>query len=148
MIRLKTIIVGFMLGLCGPVSLAAAHGLPTMCKASMDAEAQCGPEHTCDVRMDVSSEIGVCQEFDTSFETCDRRKGNEDCQDGYLCLIGEVDPNIGACLIDNSPKPIPQTPTPEPEDDGGCTQTGSTHVPVGWGVLVCVLGIGLVRRRR
>lgn len=145
--RVKAVVFGIVLGLCGPISFVSAHGLPTMCKAAMDAEAQCGPDHTCDVRMEVSSEIGVCQEFDTTFETCDRRKGNEDCQDGYLCLIGEVDPNIGACLVDNSPKPMPQTPTTD-DEDGGCAQAAPVHRPVGWGVFLCILGLGLLRRRR
>lgn len=77
-----------------------AHGTPTLCLAAEDEVEQCGENHICDFREEISTEIGVCQGTieATNFRTCDRANGDADCNEGEECKIGEVSTEIGACF--------------------------------------------------
>lgn len=129
-----------------PSTLSFAHGLPSMCEVDKEVLAQCGPDHTCDVREEISKEIGVCQEPITSYQTCDLRRMNEDCEEGFACRIGELSPHIGACIKDNTPKPNVKDDPPEEDPDESCSSTsGGLFTPM-W--LVGLLWLGLGRRRK
>jgi len=77
-----------------------AHSTPILCLVEEDIVEQCGANHTCDVREEVSTTIGVCQGTieQTNFRTCDHLKDDADCDDGEVCRLGELGDHVGACL--------------------------------------------------
>ncbi len=86
----------------GVPASVAAHGDPILCDIREDVVEQCGPVHHCMIDQEVDENIGVCSgDFeDTSFIVCDRRREDETCPMNQVCRIGNIDPNIGACVVD------------------------------------------------
>lgn len=132
-----------------PAAVASAHSTPDLCRADEDPVEQCGEDHSCDVDESVSADIGVCQGTieNTDFRTCDMRNGDEDCPDGFECLIGELDPDIGACFEaeGDSHDHDGHDHDGHSDDDEGCS-TVSVDASLG-SVIVFVL-LGLIWRRR
>lgn len=129
-----------VLSLMAP-AVGGAHGLPTLCVKANDEVEECGQGHACEVFAEVSTEIGVCQETNTAYRTCDMRRGDEDCAGGQECKIGTVDPNIGACIGD-------EEALDHEHSDDGCQSAHGQGVPTSGLMLVLVAGVCLARRRK
>ena len=119
---------------------ALAHGTPTLCVKANDEAQECGQDHTCEVFAQVSTEIGVCQEANTAYRTCDKRRGDEDCAGGQECKIGTVDPNIGACIGDEE--------AVHGDGDSSCQSVRGQGAPATGLLFMIVAGVCFARRRR
>lgn len=122
-----------------------AHGTATLCVKANDEVQECGEGHTCEIFAQVSTEIGVCQEANTAYRTCDKRRGDEDCAGGQECKIGTVDPHIGACIGDEE---AVHGDGHDHDHDSSCQSARGQGAPATGLMFMLVAGVCLARRRR
>lgn len=134
---------------------AMAHGDPIICDVREDIEEQCGPVHDCQIDAEVDENIGVCSsEFEEqSFIVCDRRREEETCPEGQVCRIGNLDPNIGACVVDpfagfnNGNGGMEEEPEPEEPTCSSVNHNRSPRLPEPTSILA-LAALALVTSRR
>ncbi len=149
----KSIATLVVLLICAAPASAAAHGDPILCDTREDVVEQCGPVHACMIDPDVDENIGVCQgDFEEeSFTVCDRRREEETCPMGQVCRIGNIDPNIGACVVDpfaGFDDGDQQEGDDSDEDEPTCAMTSPSSPIQGPRALLLLLAFGLVANLR
>ena len=104
-----------------------AHGEAVLCDNRGDLIEQCGEEHECIIDEQVNENIGYCKAVGESivFQMCDRQAEGMGCDEGEVCKIGTLDPQIGVCAsVSHS---LPNASESEMSTDDAQTGCQTTH---------------------